>query len=58
MRHEGIAWDPKGPATIITMRGGLDATEGRRAMVHTTLYGPDGAELARARATWVAVEGR
>ncbi len=26
MRHEGIAWDPKGPATIITMRGGLDAT--------------------------------
>jgi nicotinate dehydrogenase subunit B len=25
MRHEGIAWDPKGPATIITMRGGLDA---------------------------------
>jgi CO/xanthine dehydrogenase Mo-binding subunit len=26
MRHEGIAWDPKAPATIITMRGGLDAT--------------------------------
>ena len=26
MRHEGIAWDPKGPATIISMRGGLDAT--------------------------------
>jgi CO/xanthine dehydrogenase Mo-binding subunit len=26
MRHEGIAWDPKGPATIITMRGGVDST--------------------------------
>ena len=25
MRHEGTAWDPKGPATIIKMRGGLDA---------------------------------
>ena len=25
MRHEGIAWDPKGPATIINIRGGLDA---------------------------------
>jgi CO/xanthine dehydrogenase Mo-binding subunit len=26
MRHEGIAWDPKGPATIINVRGGLDAS--------------------------------
>jgi CO/xanthine dehydrogenase Mo-binding subunit len=26
MRHEGIAWDPKGPATIINVRGGLDST--------------------------------
>jgi CO/xanthine dehydrogenase Mo-binding subunit len=26
MRHEGIAWDPKGPAAIINVRGGLDAT--------------------------------
>jgi nicotinate dehydrogenase subunit B len=25
MRNEGTGWDPKGPATIIRMRGGLDA---------------------------------
>ena len=25
MRHEGHAWDPKAPATIINLRGGLDA---------------------------------
>jgi nicotinate dehydrogenase subunit B len=25
MRHEATGWDPKGPATIITMKGGLDA---------------------------------
>jgi nicotinate dehydrogenase subunit B len=26
MRHEGHAWDPKGPASIVRMRGGLDAS--------------------------------
>jgi nicotinate dehydrogenase subunit B len=25
MRNEGMAWDPKGPAAIIKMRGGLDS---------------------------------
>jgi nicotinate dehydrogenase subunit B len=25
MRHEGTGWDPKGPATVIKMKGGLDA---------------------------------
>jgi nicotinate dehydrogenase subunit B len=25
MRHEGTAWDPKGPAAVIKLRGGLDA---------------------------------
>ncbi len=25
MRHEGIGWDPKGPAVVMHMRGGLDA---------------------------------
>jgi CO/xanthine dehydrogenase Mo-binding subunit len=24
MRHEGHGWDPKGPATVVTMRAGLD----------------------------------
>ncbi len=26
MRHEGLAWDPKGPAVITTNRAGLDAS--------------------------------
>jgi nicotinate dehydrogenase subunit B len=25
MRHEGHGWDPKGPASIVKMRGGIDA---------------------------------
>lgn len=25
MRHEGTAWDPKGPALVMRLRGGLDA---------------------------------
>ena len=43
------------PGDQCVVRGALEAAEGRRALVHTTLYGPDGAELARARATWVAI---
>ena len=43
------------PGDECVVRGALASTEGRRALVHTTLYGPDGAELARARATWVAI---
>jgi hypothetical protein len=43
------------PGDECGVRGALASTEGRRALVHTTLYGPDGAELARARATWVAI---
>src|SRR5262249_35792868 len=35
--------------------GARDAVDGRKAFVHSTLYGPDGAELARARATWIAI---
>lgn len=30
-------------------------SEGRKAQVHSTLYGPDGAPLAYARATWIAI---
>lgn len=41
------------PGDRCVVRGALAATEGRKALVHTTLYGPDGAELARARATWI-----
>jgi hypothetical protein len=43
------------PAELCVVRGSLSSVEGRRAYVHTTLYGPDGAELARSRATWVAI---
>ena len=35
--------------------GAVTATEGRKAQVRTALYAPDGTELARARATWVAL---
>jgi len=37
--------------------GALASAQGRKALVHTTLYGPDGVELARARATWIALGG-
>ncbi|MEE6260581.1 hypothetical protein [Plantactinospora sonchi] len=39
------------------VRGALAAAQGRKALVHSTLYGPDGTALARARATWIAVAG-
>ncbi|MFY1690123.1 hypothetical protein [Plantactinospora sp. WMMB782] len=39
------------------LRGALATVEGRKALVHTTLYGADGTELARARATWIALSG-
>jgi hypothetical protein len=43
------------PGDKCVVRGQLVGTEGRRAMVRTTLYGSDGAELARSRATWIAI---
>jgi hypothetical protein len=43
------------PGDQCVVVGALAAVEGRKALVHTTLYGPDGAELARARATWIAL---
>ncbi|MCW6009424.1 hypothetical protein K1W54_33505 [Micromonospora sp. CPCC 205371] len=43
------------PGQECVVVGALAATEGRKALVHTALYGPDGAPLARARATWIAV---
>lgn len=45
------------PGDRCVVVGALAAAEGRKALVHTTLYGPDGTELARARATWIAVAG-
>jgi hypothetical protein len=43
------------PGQRCVVVGALAGTEGRKALVHTTLYGPDGTELARARATWIAL---
>jgi hypothetical protein len=43
------------PGDRCVVLGALSTVEGRKALVHTTLYGPDGTELARARATWVRV---
>jgi hypothetical protein len=37
------------------VRGALDTVDGRKALAYTTLYAPDGAELARARATWIRI---
>ncbi|HEX5542560.1 MAG TPA: hypothetical protein VFX60_13545 [Micromonospora sp.] len=35
--------------------GEMMQTEGRKALVHSTLYGPSGDALAYARATWIAI---
>lgn len=43
------------PGDRCVVVGTLASAEGRKALVHTTLYGPDGVELARARATWIAL---
>jgi len=43
------------PGDHCVVRGALTVAEGRKALVHTTLYGPDRTELARARATWIAI---
>jgi hypothetical protein len=45
------------PGEKCVVRGALADAEGRKARVHTTLYGPDGTVLARARATWIALAG-
>ncbi|MEV4631004.1 hypothetical protein AB0J90_32530 [Micromonospora sp. NPDC049523] len=45
------------PGDQCVVVGELATAQGRKALVHSTLYGPDGAELARARATWIAVAG-
>lgn len=42
-----------GSRCVVT--GALVATEGRKAVVRTALYGPDGGPLAVARATWIAL---
>ena len=43
------------PGTTCVVVGAATARSGRKAMVGSTVYGPDGARIATARATWIAV---
>jgi hypothetical protein len=43
------------PGATCVVVGAVDAAEGRKAQVRSTVYGPDGRPLATARATWIAV---
>ncbi|MEV4198799.1 hypothetical protein [Micromonospora globbae] len=43
------------PGDDCVVTGATVDVEGRKARVHTSLYGPDGTLLACARATWVAL---
>ena len=46
------------PGDECVVTGVMLAEDGRKAHVLTTLYGPDGAVLARSRATWLALAER
>ncbi|MEU5905925.1 hypothetical protein [Micromonospora sp. NPDC047527] len=41
------------PGDDCVVTGALIAVDGRKALVHTSLYGPDGTLLGAARATWI-----
>ncbi|MFG1841906.1 hypothetical protein [Micromonospora sp. NPDC049175] len=42
------------PGDDCVVTGALRGVDGRKALVHTSLYGPDGTLLGAARATWIA----
>ncbi|MEV4658480.1 hypothetical protein [Micromonospora sp. NPDC049301] len=42
------------PGDECVVTGALIRAEGRKALVHTSLYGPDGELLGAARATWIS----
>ncbi|WP_422736719.1 hypothetical protein ACN263_24825 [Micromonospora sp. WMMD729] len=42
------------PGDDCVVTGALIGVDGRKALVHTSLYGPDGTLLGAARATWIA----
>ncbi|MGC4876800.1 hypothetical protein ACLQ26_11150 [Micromonospora sp. DT43] len=42
------------PGDECVVTGALIGVDGRKALVHTSLYGPGGALLGAARATWIA----
>lgn len=43
------------PGEVCVVTGAASRGEGRKALVHSSLYGPDGTLLAHARATWIAL---
>jgi hypothetical protein len=43
------------PGAACVVVGAATASQGRKAQVGSTVYGPDGTALATARATWIAV---
>lgn len=43
------------PGEECVVAGAMVGAEGRKALVHSSLYGPDGTLLAYARATWIAL---
>ncbi|WP_416902544.1 hypothetical protein [Micromonospora echinospora] len=48
-----VALPRPGDECVVT--GAAGGGEGRKALVHSSLYAPDGALLAHARATWIAL---
>ncbi|MBQ0901725.1 hypothetical protein [Micromonospora sp. U21] len=42
------------PGDECVVTGALIRADGRKALVHTSLYGPDGTLIGAARATWIA----
>jgi hypothetical protein len=43
------------PGDECVVTGAMVGGAGRKAEVHSSLYGPDGALLGQARATWIAL---
>jgi hypothetical protein len=44
------------PSASCVVVGAATALAGRKAMVNSSVYSPDGVRLATARATWIAVD--
>ncbi|MEU1398639.1 hypothetical protein ABZ403_21585 [Micromonospora zamorensis] len=53
-RIAAVVTAPPGPGDECVVTGELLGVDGRKALVRTSLYGPGGALLGAARATWIA----
>jgi hypothetical protein len=54
-RIAAVVTDLPRPGQECVVTGRCLETSGRKAVVHSSLYGPSGALLAHARATWIAL---